>query len=393
MTSTERGPGSSFGVDTDEQAALRSSLRDLVARHGGPEAVRAAGTTADGFDPALWSMLVEQVGAAALSIPERFDGAGATWVEAHIAAEELGRGLVPSPFLGSAVFAAQAVLATGDPGTRERLLPRIASGEIVSLCWAGDDGWSVPGCTAEGSVVSGTATAVLDGHAAQTLLVLAVEGDGVVLVEVSAAAPGVTVTRVPAMDPTRPLATVRFDRAEGIRIPTRNSFLSRLRAVCWTAITAEQIGAMTRALEATVEYTGQRKQFGRVIGSFQALKHRMADMYVLAETSRSVSYSAAARVADMLAADTGEGGGDGGDGGDAASDDLAHAAEIEAAAAKVYCSESFMSVAGEMIQLHGGIGITWEHDAQLIFKRAHGTAQLLGQPHELLAALEPAAGL
>ena len=142
------------------------------------------------------------------------------------------------------------------------------------------------------------------------------------------------------------------------------------------------MGAARAVLDATVQYTQERKQFGRAIGSFQALKHRMADMYVKSETARSLSYSAAALVAEAFGTDDEEG-----------SDEQAYAAEIEAAAAKVFCSEALQWITGEAIQLHGGVGITWEYDVHLYFKRAHGTAQLLGQPHEILAALEVPAGL
>lgn len=368
------------GADTEEQAALRQSVAALLTKHSDPAAVREAYTSEHGHDPALWSTLVEQIGAAALSIPEEYDGAGATWVETHLVCEELGRRLTPSPLLGSAVLAAQAVLAAGDDDACARLLPGIAAGKQTALCWASESGWSTPGVRATGGSLNGTAHHVLGGDTASTLLVVAVDGDGVALSEVPADADGVTITRVPVMDPTRTLATVTFDGVPATAIPTRASFLSRLRAAGWAAITAEQVGAARAVLDATVQYTQERKQFGRTIGSFQALKHRMAEMYVKAETARSLSYSAAASVAVALAGD--------GDG-----DAAAHAAEIEAAAAKVYCSEALQWITGESIQLHGGVAITWEYDSHLFFKRAHGTAQLLGQPHEILAALEVPAGL
>ena len=375
-------PTSSPGVDTEEQSALRQSVASLLAKKSDSEAVRAAMNSADGYDPALWSTLVEQIGAAALSIPEELDGAGATWIETHLVCEELGRRLTPSPMLGSAVLAAQAVLASGDADAAARLLPGIAAGEQVALCWAGLDGWAVPGVRAEGTTLTGTAHHVLGADTASTLLVVAVTGDTVGLFEVPADAAGVTVTRVPVMDPTRTLSRVEFDGVTATAIGTRTSFLSRLRAAAWAAISAEQVGAARAVLDATVQYTQERKQFGRVIGSFQALKHRMADMYVKTETARSLSYSAAALVAEAQAL---------GDGEDA--DAAAYAAEVEAAAAKVYCSEALQWITGESIQLHGGVGITWEYDSHLYFKRAHGTAQLLGQPHEILSALEVAAGL
>ncbi|KAA0917856.1 acyl-CoA dehydrogenase family protein [Dietzia sp. ANT_WB102] len=374
------------GVDTDEQAALRQSVAALLEKKSDSAAVRAAMASEDGYDPALWSTLVEQIGAAALSIPEDHDGAGATWVETHLVCEELGRRLTPSPMLGSAVLAAQAVLASGDAAASARLLPGIAAGELAALCWAGLDGWATPGVRADsgsdGATLDGTAHHVLGADTATTLLVVAVTGDEVGLFELPADAAGVTVTRVPVMDPTRTLARVEFAGAAATAIATRPSFLSRLRAAAWAALTAEQVGAARAVLDATVQYTQERKQFGRAIGSFQALKHRMADMYVKVETARSLSYSAAAMVAEAQAL---------GDG--TAADEAAYAAEIEAAAAKVYCSEALQWIAGESIQLHGGVGITWEYDSHLYFKRAHGTAQLLGQPHEILGALEAAAGL
>lgn len=392
MTAQAASPASSPGVDTDEQSALRQSVAALLEKKSDSAAVRAAIASEHGFDAALWSTLVEQIGAAALSIPEQYDGAGATWVETHLVCEELGRRLTPSPLLGSAVLAAHAVLATGDDAACARLLPGIAAGEQAALCWASESGWATPGVRVAGAdsgadtvTLTGTAHHVLGGDTASTLLVVAVSGDTVGLFEVPSGAPGVTTTRVPVMDPTRTMARVEFDGVAATAIGTRSSFLSRLRAAAWSAISAEQVGAARAVLDATVQYTQERRQFGRTIGSFQALKHRMADMYVKTETARSLSYSAAALVAASQ--------GDGPFGSGSGSDEAAYAAEIEAAAAKVYCSEALQWITGEAIQLHGGVGITWEYDVQLFFKRAHGTAQLLGQPHELLEALEVAAGL
>lgn len=379
MSAPTAEPTAAPGVDTEEQAALRRSVADLLTKRSDSAAVRAAIASEHGYDPALWSTLVEQIGAASLSIPEEYDGAGATWVETHLVCEELGRRLTPSPLLGSAVLAGQAVLAAGDSEANARLLPGIAAGELAALCWASESGWDAPGVTASGGTLTGTAHHVLGGDTATTLLVVAVVSGGVGLFEVPAGAEGITVTRVPVMDPTRTMATIDFAGVAATAIPTRTSFLSRLRAAAWAAISAEQVGAARAVLDATVQYTQERKQFGRTIGSFQALKHRMADMYVKTETARSLSYSAAALVASSLS--------------DEDDDDTAYAAEIEAAAAKVYCSEALQWITGESIQLHGGVGITWEYDVHLFFKRAHGTAQLIGQPHEILSALEGAAGL
>jgi len=346
--------------ETEDRAALRQSVRDLLAKHSDSAAVRKAIASPDGFDTTLWARLVEQIGVAALAIPEEFDGVGASLAETHVVLEELGRTLTPSPMLGSTVLAAQLLLLSGDAEASARLLPGIAAGEVVAVCWASESGWNTPDVTASGDSLTGTAHYVLGGDVATTLLVLAGDGDsdGVALFEVDPDADGVERRRVPTMDPTRSLSQVSFTAVTGRRLSSPADLVERLTTVALVALSAEQVGAAQAALDLTVEYAKNRKQFGRVIGSFQALKHRMADMYALVETARSMSYAAA------LSQDP-----------------------QDAYAAKIYCSEAFEQVAAEAIQLHGGIAITWEHDAQLYFKRAHGTAQLFGRPHEYLGAV------
>ncbi len=352
---------------TAEQTDLRDAVRALLAKRSGRAAVRAAIASPRGYDEVLWQVLCEQIGVAALSIPERFGGAGAGPAETHVVLEELGRTLTPGPLLGSAVLTAQTLLALGDDDACERLLPGIAAGtSIGALAWAGPDGhWRPPvaAVRATGGTLTGTAHYVLDGDLADVLLVVATDGDGPGVYEVDPAGPGVRRAHTPTMDPTRRLATVTFDGAPGRRIGgDAGATLARVRDIACVALSAEQVGAMSRALELTVEYTKTRVQFGRPIGGFQALKHRMADLHVLVEAARSASYAAI-------------------DG------------RVDAAVAKVYCSEAFSTVAAEMIQLHGGIAITWEHDAHLYFKRAHGSAQLFGLPRDHVAALAAAAGL
>ncbi|MEE2058825.1 acyl-CoA dehydrogenase family protein [Rhodococcus artemisiae] len=344
--------------ETEDRTALRESVRSLLAKHSDSAAVRKAITTPDGYDPDLWSRLVEQVGVAALAIPEEYDGVGASWAETHVVLEELGRTLTPSPFLGSAVLAAQTVLLSGDTDAAARLLPSIAAGEVVAVCWASEAGWHRPGVVADGDVLTGAAHYVLGGDVASTLLVIAADGDATTLFEVDPTADGVVRRRVPTMDPTRTLAEVSFAAVSARRLSSTDDLVERLRTAAVIAVSAEQVGAAQATLDLTVEYTKNRKQFGRVIGSFQALKHRMADMYALVETARSMSYAAA------LSQDP-----------------------QDAYASKIYCSEAFEQVAAEAVQLHGGIAITWEHDTQLFFKRAHGTAQLFGQPREYLLAV------
>lgn len=371
------------GVDTPDQAALRDSVRSLLDKRAGSEDMRTATRTEHGYDESLWSALAGQIGASALGIPEAYDGAGASYLETHLVADELGRSLAPSPLLGSAILAGYALLASGDEAACAEHLPNVASGVIYGLCWSGEEGWHAPGVAFDGAALSGTAHYVLGGDYASTLIVVASDADGLPTLHACPAdAEGVDINREPVMDPTRTLATVRFDGVRATQLDMREETMSLLNAVAWAAVSAEAAGAAKALVERTVDYTSQRKQFGREIGGFQALKHRMADMYVRSETARSLSYSAAAAVARAFEI-----------GGSNAAHAAACDAEIEAAAAKVYATRSLSWIAGEAIQLHGGVGITWEYDVHLFFKRAHGLATLFGQPHELAEALEPAAGL
>jgi alkylation response protein AidB-like acyl-CoA dehydrogenase len=366
---------------TEEQAALRDAVRALLTRRSGPAAVRATVASDRGYDPALWTVLCAQIGVAALAVPAEYGGAGAGLLETRLVLEELGRTLTPAPLLGSAVLAAQALLASGDAEACRRLLPGIADGhQIAALAWTGPAGRWDPehtACSAEarpagGWALAGTAHHVLDGDVADMLLVAARTADGVGLFEVPPHQPGVRREHTGTMDLTRRLAVVRLAGATGRRITAdARPALRRARDVACAALAGEQVGAASRCLELTVAYAKARVQFDRPIGSFQALKHRMADMYVWVETARSASYAAA------HAADHGD-------------DELLAA---RAAAAKTYCSEALCRVSAEMIQLHGGIAITWEHDAHLYFKRAHGSAQLFGQPREHVARLARMIGL
>ncbi|MFC3892921.1 acyl-CoA dehydrogenase family protein [Lentzea rhizosphaerae] len=307
---------------TPEQLALRDAVRSLLDKHSD---VRAAVETPHGYDKDLWARLTE---IGVLPIPEQYGGSGATFDETRIALEELGRTLTPAPLLASTI-AVQALLATGNDEVCSRLLPRIADGTVATLIWPWNDD---------------PARYVLDGDLAEILLL----SDGTDLYEVSRA----TREHTPTMDPTRRLARVDLTNAEKTKT---GPWSSQVRDVALAALSAEQVGAAARALELTVEYTKTRVQFGKPIGSFQALKHRMADLHVLVETARSAA--------------------------------LAANDEVSAAVAKVYCSEAFFSVAAEMVQLHGGIAITWEHDAHLYLKRAHGSRQLFGSPQDHIRRL------
>jgi alkylation response protein AidB-like acyl-CoA dehydrogenase len=265
--------------------------------------------------------------------------------------------------VGSAVLAAQLLVTLDDDDANERLLPRIAAGDVAAVAWAGPDGsWTEPAIRADGDSLTGTAHYVLDADTATVVLGVAADDGGVGVYEVNA--DDAKRMHTPTMDPTRRLGAVTVDRAAGRRIGSGDAShaLAVAKDAAIVALAAEQVGAAERILELTVEYAKVRVQFGRPIGSFQALKHRMADLHVLVQSARSAAYAAAR-------------------------------GQTDPSVAKTYCSEAFATVAGEAIQLHGGIAITWEHDAHLYFKRAHGSAQLFGQPREYADRMARLAGI
>lgn len=366
---------------TEEQLELRKTVAQLLSKRADAAALRKTLESGEAYDRGLWDVLCQQVGVAALAIPEEFGGFGATLVEQHLVLEELGGALTPSPMFGSAVLAAQAILASGNTEACERLLPGIAEGSsIAALCWVGPEGhWrsNEVACTASGDdasgyAVSGTAHYVLDGAHADVLIVAASVDGAIALFEVDPSADGVARRQLPTMDLTRPMSLVEFTSAPAVRLTAddASAALEQVRQIAIVALSAEQVGAAARCLQMTVDYSKDRVQFGRAIGSFQALKHHMADLYFLVETARSASYAAVHSLSEGLPS-----------------------AAADAAVAKAYCSEALLAVTGDSIQLHGGIAITWEHDAHLFFKRAHGSSQLFGQPEEFVKEMETLAGL
>ncbi len=342
---------------TAEQQDLRDAVRGLLARPGD--------------ERSRWRRLCAEVGAAGLAIPEYYGGAGAGAAETGLVMEELGRGLTCSPMLGSAVLAAQALLACGDDAACGRLLPSIADGSaIAALAWTTRAGrWDSREAAYEAREapagrweLDGEAHYVLDGDLADVLLAAARGPAGIGLFEVDPRQDGVSATASTGMDSTRRLAVVRLTRALGRRVGgDATAALGRARDQACVALGAEQVGAARRALELTVAYSMTRVQFGRAIGTFQALRHRMADLHVLVESAQSLARAAAS-------GDTGPAG-------------------MQAAAVKVYCSEALTRTAGEMIQLHGAIGITWDHQAHRYLKRAHGARYLFGSPAQHAARI------
>lgn len=313
-----------------EQEELAATVRSLLAKHGD--------SRVEPYDAALWQTMCEQIGVASLAIPEQHGGFGASLFEAALVLEEIGRALVPSPLLSSLV-ATEALLAGADEEARARLLPRIAAGEVAAYAGRAH-------------------SLVLDGDLAAILLVATDAG----LFEVDPATAERTWT--PSMDQTLRLATVRCDLDSARRIGDGPAARERAELVGAVGCAGLAAGLARRALEMTVTYSRERVQFGRPIGSFQALKHRMADMLVLAEMARSASWAASYAVATR-------------------SDDAERLAHV----AKSYCTDALSRIAAETVQLHGGIAITWEHDAQLILKRAHALGQLYGTAREHRAAI------
>ena len=365
---------------TEEQQELAAVVRQLLDKHAGPQQVRdavdprAGAEDGPGWDPALWALLCEQVGVAALAVPEEHDGYGAGLVEAVVVLEELGRTLAPVPALASLVLV-EALLGRGDAPDPVvgALLGRLAAGEVGTLVWAGP-ATAPPAAGAgrpaepvrwDGARLTGTVAPVLDAGHAEVLVVAAEGADGPVLVLVDPAAEGVTTTPTTAVDLTLSLATVALDGAPGqVLGGDASAALARARRSGTVAVAALQVGCAQRALDMLVRHTQDRHQFGRALASFQALKHRMADVLVRVEVMRSTTWQAAT----------------------AAAADGPQADEAVAVAASV-CGDGLALAASECVQLHGGIAITWEHDAQLVFKRAHALGQLFGTAHQHRAAL------
>ncbi len=354
---------------TEEQQLLRSMARELFEERGNPERVREVMLGDDGLDEAAYGQLAE-LGLTGLTIPEEFGGGGASYVELAIVFEELGRRLLPVPLLSSCVLGTEAILGAGTDAQRKELLPGVASGSTRLALAHLDAGGRLsadPGVQAtrdgDGWALQGVSGYVVDGRTAHLLVTAAVTDDGIELFVVPGDADGVTREDVEVLDLTRPMATVTYDNVrvdDDARLAGGDAGHALHRAILagCVVLANEQIGGSEQLLHTTTAYAKERMQFGRAIGSFQAVKHRLAETLVRIEAARSTAYHAARALAE----------------------DDAEELRVAVPLAKSYCSEVYEKAAGDAIQLHGGIAFTWEHDAHLYFKRAKASKLLFGSP-------------
>ena len=326
----------------------------FLAAESSTAQVRRLMQTEAGFDRDVWQRMAREMGLPALMVPERFGGAGFGMVEVGIAMEEMGRALYCGPYFGSAVLCVAALLNCADEAAQARLLPRIASGETLAAL-AGS--YRAPQVVRDGNVLSGTARPVIDGMASDVLLVVANAPGGAELHEVDPLAPGVHRRPLEVIDPTRRLAELRLDDVPARRLGSAGEGLTRALDRGVIALAGEMAGGAQRLFDDTLGYLKLRVQFGRTIASFQAVKHRCAELLLNVELAKSAAYHAAT----------------------AADDNDAHLG-YHASLAKAGCADAYMFVAAEAIQLHGGIGFTAEQDTQLYYKRAKASEVLLGNP-------------
>jgi len=353
---------------TDEQAELRAQVRKFLAARSPLTEVRRLMATETGYDPAVWRVMAAQLGLQSLGISEDFGGSGPTPVELCMVVEEMGYALIGAPFI-SCALAALALQSAGAPEVTRPWLTGIASGRTVATVCVADTSrpWSTArdGIIAEsehgGWMLTGRAPVVTDGVSADVLAVVASVAGELALFLVDPTSPATLVTDQPTLDETRKLAMVDFNRSPAELVTSRGvaEIIDHVFDVAAILLSAESLGGARRALDMSVAYAGQREQFGHLIGSFQAIKHKCADMHVLVESSRSIVFYASRLLGSP--ADP-------------------HEVPAVASLAKAYCTDAFFNVAAECLQIHGGIGFTWEHDAHLFFKRASASRLMYGEP-------------
>jgi alkylation response protein AidB-like acyl-CoA dehydrogenase len=361
---------------SEDQQELRRSARRFLEVESSEERVRAAMASERGYDPAVWNQLAEELAWTALTVPENYGGLGMSYLDLHPLMEEMGRALLCSPFFSTVCLGANALLVGGSDPMKQAHLPAIAAGErTATLAYDEKSRLGGPDAiqatyTRHGNdyVLRGAKHYVIDGDTADLVIVAARAdkskgAEGVSLFAVHGGADGLRRSWTPTMDQTRRLATVEL---HGVAVPSQAlvgeegrgwDICERTLDLARIALAAEQVGAADMCLDMSVDYAKVRKQFGRAIGSFQAIKHKCADMLMLIESARSAAFYASALAAEGAA-------------------DLREAAS----SAKAVCSDTLFHCAAENIQIHGGIGFTWEHAAHLYFKRAKASEVLLGDP-------------
>ncbi|MGE0484918.1 MAG: acyl-CoA dehydrogenase family protein [Gammaproteobacteria bacterium] len=353
---------------SDEQEQFRAVVRRFLDDHSPPTAVRACMACASGYDEAVWSRLADDLGLPGLHLAEAHGGQGFGQAELGIVMEEMGRTLLCAPFFGSAVLAAGMLRRGADEAEQSELLPALVSGaRLAALAWVEAAGrWDASGITlaaardGDGFRLDGTKRFVVDGLVADDLLVLARIGDVLALFLVAGDAPGVSRRALEVLDPTRRLAEVTFTAAPARRLGAGVDIaaaFARLFDEALVALAAEMIGGARRLHADAVEYAKLRMQFGRPIGSFQAIKHTLADRLLDIELAAAAVNHAAAAL-----------------------DEHEPGARAGAAQAKAMAADAYMAMAAAAIQVHGGIGFTWDHDTHLWYKRAKSSEVLLGTP-------------
>jgi alkylation response protein AidB-like acyl-CoA dehydrogenase len=362
-----------FALDSDQEQ-LREVVRDFLESNSSSDHVRKAIETSPGYDTAVWQRLGQELDLLGVNLPERFGGSGSSFVELGVVLRELGRVVEPGPFFSSIVLGAGALVSSGDETAQEAWLPRLASGECTAALAITEPGSGTELATLDAPLtttakadggnwsLTGTKQLVAHGASADLLVVLASTGDGPALFTVEGDAAGVTRESPVPFDLTRRLATITFSDAaaelvgelgRGVDVTRQTLDLAAIALAC------EQVGGAERCLETATEYAKDRVQFGRAIGSFQAIKHMLAD--VLLEVESAI---AAAEYAAWIV--------------DNEPDQIPQVASL----AKAFASDTYLLAAKTNIQVHGGIGFTWEHDAHLQFRRATAGKQFLGSPEE-----------
>lgn len=361
---------------SEEQEELRRAVRRFLEDKSPEAEVRRLMGTEEGYDRAVWTQMADQLGLQGLIVPEEYGGSGYTYVELIVVLEEMGRALLCAPYFSTVALATNVLLSSGDEEAQRDYLPGIADGsKIATFALAEASGrWDQEGVTlaatdsGSGWRLSGEKLYVLDGHVADLVLVAARSAGGVSVFAVEKGAPGFTATALPTLDQTRKQAALSFADTPARLVGTDGQgwpAISRALDLAVVALAAEQVGGAQKVLDMAVEYAKVRVQFGRPIGSFQAIKHKCADMLLEVESAKSAAYYAGWAAAE----DNGE-------------------LPMVASLAKSYCSEAYFHATAENIQIHGGIGFTWEHPAHLYFKRAKSSELLFGDPiyhRELLA--------